>query len=386
MAVKGRAAFFRITIGRLYLFLSFFASILFFLSLYAIPQIKAQDAKTPNAQPIIIDIADIPAPEHHQKERAIDIAEAGLPYKKARINGAQGSGAYASGKPEALQGVHPPPDINSGDEDNMEVSVTFDGGSEDNDAALILSELRQRNIKTTIFLTGEFIKRYPHVARQIVRDGHEVGNHTMRHPHLTDFQDTGRQGTLPWIDRGVIAGELKETEDVFFKTTGHRMSPLWRAPFGEINAEIRKWAYELGYLHVGWTRDLKGRESLDSLDWVSDRGSPLYRTPEEIKAKILNFNKARGGVNGGIILMHLSTERTTDRASGVLGEVLDELGKKGYRFVKVSELIRINDPVLSGRRGNGGQPPAENPIFSAPIKITARSTDGMFIKTRISEF
>ncbi len=384
--MKGRAAFFRITVGRLYLLLSFFASILFFLSLYAIPQIKAQDAKTPGTQPYIIDIADISAPGHHEKGRSIDVTEAGPPYKEARINGAPGNSAYASGRPRALQGTHPPPDINSGDADNMEVSVTFDGGSEDRDAALILSELRQRNIKTTIFLTGEFIKRHPHVTRQIVRDGHEVGNHTMRHPHLTDFQDTGRQRTLPWVDRWVIAGELKETEDIFFKTTGARMSPLWRAPFGEVNSEIRKWAYELGYLHIGWTRDLKGRESLDSLDWVSDRSSPLYRTPEEIKAKILNFNKARSGVNGGIILMHLSTERATDRASGVLGEVLDELGKKGYRFVRVSELIRISGPVLTERRGNGLKSPAENPIFNAPIKITARTTDGMFIKTRISEF
>ncbi len=356
------------TIGRLYLLLSFFAILLFSLSLYATAQIKAADTGD-----IGIGAANVPMPVFEEMLKP-DAAEAAAPFAEAGGNIPQGKIVYI---PHATS-AHLPPDIERGDAGRMEVSITFDGGSEDRDAALILKELRQRNIKTTIFLTGEFIKRYPHVARQIVRDGHEVGNHTMTHPHLTDFQDTGRQATLPWVDRGVIAGELKETEDVFFKATGARMSPLWRAPFGEINAEIRGWAYELGYLHIGWTRDLKRRESLDSLDWVSDRSSPLYRTPEEIKARILNFNKGREGVNGGIILMHLSTERTTDSISSVLGDMLDELGRKGYRFVKVSEMLRVN--------GHDGQTPADGPAPGSHFKVIARSFDKRLVKADISEF
>ncbi|MBI5237849.1 MAG: polysaccharide deacetylase family protein, partial [Deltaproteobacteria bacterium] len=161
----------------------------------------------------------------------------------------------------------------------MQISVTFDGGFESAEAEAILDTLYARGIKTTVFLTGLFIERHPDVARRIVRDGHEVGNHTMTHPHLTEYTKSFRQKRLPSIDRAFIARELKEVERLFRKTTGAEMARFWRAPYGEINAEIRLWAYEAGYLHVGWTSDWKTRESLDSLDWVSDRASRLYRTP-----------------------------------------------------------------------------------------------------------
>ena len=44
------------------------------------------------------------------------------------------------------------------------------------------------------------------------------------------------------------------------------MARLWRAPYGEVNEDIRAWAFEKGYAHVGWTADYALRESLDTLD------------------------------------------------------------------------------------------------------------------------
>jgi peptidoglycan/xylan/chitin deacetylase (PgdA/CDA1 family) len=85
--------------------------------------------------------------------------------------------------------------------------------------------------------------------------------------------------------------------------------------------------------------DYKKGESLDTLDWVHDRSSRFYRTSSEIKANVLGFGKGSKGLRGGIILMHLGTERTDDRASVVLGEIIDGLTDMGYRFVKVSSLI-----------------------------------------------
>lgn len=234
-----------------------------------------------------------------------------------------------------------PPDITRGPEDRMELSITFDGGGYDDKGAVeMLKVLRERGIKTTIFLTGRFISKYPGIARQIAEDGHEVGNHTFDHPHLTEFASKFRQKTHKGVDRLFLAAELEKTRGLFKEATGSEMAPLWRAPYGEENTLIRRWALDEGYVHVGWTYG-KG-ESLDTLDWVDDASSRLYHSSEEIKERVLKFGRNGEGAKGGIILMHLSTNRDPKEMAAMLGELLDDLTGRGYRFVKVSELLRDN--------------------------------------------
>ena len=233
-----------------------------------------------------------------------------------------------------------PPDITRGSFKRMDISLTFDGGYSAYEATEILDALRARGIKTTVFLTGIFISRHPWVTRQIVLDGHEVGNHTMTHPHLTSFARDFRHKRLPWINRSLLLKELRDTEELFKEVTGVKMAPLWRAPYGEVNTELRRWAFEQGYLHIGWTYDHEAKESLDTLDWVDNTRSKFYQSSTEIKSRILGFGKGSGGVKGGIILMHLGTERRLDRVSSILGELIDDLQKRGYRFVTVSKLLK----------------------------------------------
>lgn len=238
-------------------------------------------------------------------------------------------------------------DITRGPVERMEISFTFDGGAEAEDASIILDALIDRGITTTMFVTGQFIRKYPGIVRRMVMEGHEVGNHTMTHPHLTDYAVNSTHQTASGVDKALVSKELKETAIVFKETTGTEMAPFWRAPFGEINDSIRRWAFEEGYLHVGWTADYQTRESLDTLDWVHDRSSRLYRSPDRIKVRVLGFGKNRGGLNGGIVLMHLGSERTDDKASSTLPEMLDELSSMGYRFVKVSRLVESDSQFVN---------------------------------------
>ena len=112
--------------------------------------------------------------------------------------------------------------------------------------------------------------------------------------------------------------------------TGRLMTALWRAPFGEVNDELLRWAAAAGWSHVGWTRDDSGgRHTLDSLDWVAERSSRNYLTSEQIAARILSFGAGGAGLNGGIVLMHLSTNRE-DPGVTRLGELIDSLRESGY--------------------------------------------------------
>lgn len=233
-------------------------------------------------------------------------------------------------------------DLSRGSLERRQVSLTFDGGSTDNDAEQILAILREHHLQVTIFLTGGFIQKFPDLTRRIVEDGHEVGNHTWNHPHLTTFAENHRHETLPDITQAFVHDQLNRTAELFEKVTGQKMSPFWRAPFGEHNAQIRQWAAELGYRHIGWTLGRSWRQSMDTLDWVADTSSTAYHTSEEILANLMNISDDETyGMNGGIILMHLgSLRQDSDHFYSVLPRLISGLQEKNYTLVKVSELLQ----------------------------------------------
>jgi len=236
----------------------------------------------------------------------------------------------------ALQGLN----FMRGPRARSELVLSFDAGSGDRQALAVLDVLKAEHITTTIFLTGQFIERYPEVVRRIVADGHEVGNHTYDHPHLTSFEQTGRQATRSGVDRELVQGELKRTAELFEKVTGQPMAGWWRAPYGEHNGEIRRWAEEAGFKHVDWTRGPNGK-NYDMLDWIADAHSRHYLKAEQLQARLTGIDDGRpGAANGGIVLMHLSTDRQQDFPSAILPAAIEELRAKGYRFVTVSQLFR----------------------------------------------
>ena len=222
------------------------------------------------------------------------------------------------------------PDLTRGPSDRPDIVVSFDGGSSDRGAAAILDALAARGIRTTIFLSGEFIRRYPDLARRIAADGHEVGNHTDTHPHLTTYGADGRQTTRLGVDRAFLVGELSRTARLYRDATGQTMAPIWRAPFGEHNAEIRRWAAEAGYWHVGWTA---GRSGLDGLDWISDRRSRAYQPADRLFARLVSHAE-----NGGIVLLHLGSDREEPVAARI-GALFDGLKARGFRFARASDFL-----------------------------------------------
>jgi len=243
------------------------------------------------------------------------------------------------------------PDLTRGPLDRREVVVSFDAGSSDRGAREILAALRERGLQTTVFLTGEFIRRNPDLARRIAADGHEVGNHTDSHPHLTTYANDGRQATRPGVDRAFLLAQLGRTALAWQETTGRTMAPIWRAPFGEHNEEIRRWAAEAGYWHVGWTG---GRAGLDGLDWVSDPRSKAYRSSDRVVQSLVERAE-----NGGIILLHLGSDRE-DPVAPRIPLLLQGLTGRGFRFARASEFLAregMTEERLAALRSRAGSAP-----------------------------
>lgn len=206
--------------------------------------------------------------------------------------------------------------------------LSFDGGSTSEVAAEVLDTLKARGVRTTIFLTGAFIQRYPDLVKRMAAEGHELGNHTMNHPHFAPGMKRDPKWTRERVQR-----ELLEADAALVRLLGRPMDPYWRAPYGEHTAEIRRWAEELGYRHVGWS------EGADTLDWATPRERRLYRSGDAILQR-LQKRLDRDG-DGIIVLMHLGSERVEkDRPSAGLGAFMDRAAREGWTFVPAGAFLR----------------------------------------------
>jgi peptidoglycan/xylan/chitin deacetylase (PgdA/CDA1 family) len=224
--------------------------------------------------------------------------------------------------------------IERGNIRNKVLALTFDAGSNAAYSNQILSILRKHNLKCTLFLTGDFIKNNPDIVRQMVNDGHEIGNHTFSHPHLTTYKDNYIHQTLKNITRSYIHEQLNKTDSIFYSVTGQHLQPYWRAPYGEYNAQILTWAAEAGYLHIRWTN------SYDTFDWVTDGSSHLFRTPEETYHHIMKNEKENiHGLNGVIVLMHLNSNRDDNHVFKALPKLIQNIRGRGYSIGPVSQII-----------------------------------------------
>jgi len=215
------------------------------------------------------------------------------------------------------------------------IAITFDGNGSSNRTDELLELLQERDLRVTFFVTGQFIRRYPEIIRHAILAGHEIGNHTFSHPHLTTYAQNRKHQLLPGMTRARFQEELRRTEKEFTAATGRRMQPLWRAPFGEENRILRGWALEMGYLHVRWS-SLEGA-SLDSHDWVADEHSSLYQSSPRIMERLLQFPH----LGGGIILMHLATERA-EPPWAELPVFLEALENRGLKPTLVTQLLKAS--------------------------------------------
>lgn len=228
------------------------------------------------------------------------------------------------------------PSFNRGPLKRRALLLTFDAGSHTDGAVEILDALAGAGVRTTFFLTGEFIRDHPDLVRRLDAEGHEIGNHTETHLHLTRWEEIRRHETRAGVNRRRLAGELARTNAAFRAVTGHDMAPLWRSPYGEYNGEILAWAEAEGWRHVGWTT------SLDTLDWVADPNSHLYRSADEIARRLLAFPEHDAhGARGAIVLMHLGSQRPANEQVGrVLTRILTGYQVRGFEFLTASDMMR----------------------------------------------
>jgi cellulose synthase/poly-beta-1,6-N-acetylglucosamine synthase-like glycosyltransferase/peptidoglycan/xylan/chitin deacetylase (PgdA/CDA1 family) len=204
-----------------------------------------------------------------------------------------------------------------------EVALSFDDGPDPKWTPKILDILRNKGAKATFMLIGEEAQQNVGLMKRVVREGHEIGNHTYSHPDISEISN--RQLDL----------ELKLTERLFASKLG--IQPLYfRPPYdideepdtGDQAAPVER-IQQAGYTIIG--------SKMDTNDW----NEHPRKSPAEITQTILDqlqTMKVKPQFRGSIILLH---DGGGDRSATVaaLPVLIDALRAHGYTIVPVSTLL-----------------------------------------------
>ena len=196
--------------------------------------------------------------------------------------------------------------------DEKKVAISFDAAWGADDTDDLLSILDEYDVTATFFLCGYWVEKYPEEVEKIAEAGHDLGNHSATHPHMSQ------------LSAEQITKELQQCHAEVKELTGIDMN-LFRPPFGEYNDTVIQTARENGYYSIQW--------DVDSLDW-QEKGVE-HEIHQVLEHKHLG--------NGSIILFHNDAKYTPQ----ALGTILQGLQDQGCEIVPISELIYKDEFTLN---------------------------------------
>ncbi|WHA39669.1 polysaccharide deacetylase family protein [Agrobacterium larrymoorei] len=187
------------------------------------------------------------------------------------------------------------------------VALTLDDGPTLRYTRDVLNILNDRDIKATFFLTGREIEETPALAAEIVRRGHQIGNHSYSHSDMT-LMSTGK-----------IRDEIERT-DKAIRNAGYQGEIYFRPPYGKKLITLPWYLSQTGRTTITW--DV---EPESYADIAEDADAMAKHVIENAR-------------NGSIILLHVMY-RSREASRQALPKIIDGLKARGFQFVTVSDLI-----------------------------------------------
>lgn len=190
--------------------------------------------------------------------------------------------------------------------DEKVIYLTFDAGYENGNTPAILEALKKHDASATFFVVGNYLETSPELVKQMVAEGHTVGNHTFHHPEMSKISDAAS-----------FEKELRDVEILYQKITGGELTRFYRPPQGKYNTQNLQMAGDLGYKTFFW--------SLAYVDWIQDQQP----------TKEAAFDKLLKRIHPGAVVLLHSTSSTNAQ---ILDELLTKWEEMGYHFAPLSEL------------------------------------------------
>ncbi|MGW2476224.1 polysaccharide deacetylase family protein [Streptomyces sp. NPDC001665] len=178
----------------------------------------------------------------------------------------------------------------------------------------LVALLRRLKVPATVFMTGRWAEEYPDQARSIGTDPlFEIGNHSYSHYAFT----TPCYG-LPTVEEGAVREEVRRAFGAIRATGARNVVPYFRFPGG---------CYDDATLRA------LGPEKVTAVQWDVVSGDAFATDADAVAEQVLE-----GVRSGSLVVMHCTRSAAPVTAEAVR-QVVPELRKRGYRFVRVSELM-----------------------------------------------
>ncbi|MBU3129643.1 polysaccharide deacetylase family sporulation protein PdaB [Clostridium tagluense] len=200
--------------------------------------------------------------------------------------------------------------IYSVDTKDKKIAISFDASWGDDRTDDILKILDKYNAKATFFIVGAWIDQYPDKLKTMYEKGHEIGNHSNKHPIMTT------------ISKENMIEEIAATDAKIMSVTGQGTT-LFRCPSGEYNNLVIETVEATNHYCIQW--------DVDSIDW-KEQGLDVEFN------RIIKKTKP-----GSILLFHNDAKYTPEN----LPRILEHLKREGYTFVKISDLIYKNNYYIN---------------------------------------
>ncbi len=176
------------------------------------------------------------------------------------------------------------------DQEEKSVCLTFDDGPHPRITREVLSILAEYDFKATFFCIGNNISKYPEVVQELLKQGHQIGNHTINHE--SGFGNSTKN-------------YVKAVHDWSNEFRTH----LFRPPYGRILKPQIK-ALEMDYEIVMWSL----------LSWDFKPGLNTTRILRSMKKKTKP---------GSIVVFH-DSEKAEKNMFSILPEYCEFLKEEGY--------------------------------------------------------
>jgi peptidoglycan-N-acetylglucosamine deacetylase len=175
--------------------------------------------------------------------------------------------------------------------------LTFDDGPHPEATPFVLKELKKHNALATFFCIGKNVVSYPAIYKQLINEGHSVGNHTYN--HLNGWK-TSNDDYLK--DIALASHEID--------------SELFRPPYGRITSFQAK----------NLRSAMKGKEPKVIMWDVLSGDFDIDCTPQQCLANVVLAT-----VSGSIIIFH-DSEKAFPKLAYTLPRILNYFSEKGYLF------------------------------------------------------
>ncbi len=125
------------------------------------------------------------------------------------------------------------------DESEKVVALSFDAAWGNEDTQTLIDILGKYNVKTTFFVVGGWVDKFPESVKQLSDAGHEIMNHSDTHPHMTQIS----------VEK--MKEEVQKCDEKIMAITGVRPT-LFRAPYGDYNNDVVGAMREIGHYTIQW--------------------------------------------------------------------------------------------------------------------------------------